>query len=163
MQLKMTTPIDRAQSNLVIDTVNLANSKISCRESLNIAAQDISELMTQDYRGVSSIQEPAHNEEEQEVHAYRFLYSVGIRLIHPEEEKSVEEEGYTPWVEIQATFSASYISSEALEQECLDAFAKDNVGYNVWPFWREFVQSTCCRMGMSHPINIPLYRIKKPA
>ena len=60
-------------------------------------------------------------------------------------------------VRIEATFSALYAV------ELLDEFTTDQVGAflpsialgNVWPYWREFVQSTTVRMGLP-PLRVPL-------
>jgi len=40
----------------------------------------------------------------------------------------------------------------------LDEFARYNVGYHVWPYWREYVQGTCARLGIP-PVPVPMYRI----
>jgi preprotein translocase subunit SecB len=60
---------------------------------------------------------------------------------------------------IEATFAALY------EVESLDKFTPDQVAAflpsialgNVWPYWREFVQSTTVRMGLP-PLRVPLLR-----
>jgi preprotein translocase subunit SecB len=62
--------------------------------------------------------------------------------------------------QIAARFRIKYSLSilGGIEQRNLDAFAMYNGLYNVWPYWREFVQSTSARMGMP-PIVLPVYRI----
>ena len=40
-------------------------------------------------------------------------------------------------------------------------FANLNGIYNAWPYWREFVQNTIVRMGLT-PLSIPVFRIVGP-
>ena len=48
--------------------------------------------------------------------------------------------------EIDATFIAEYaVIKEDISQEALNEFAHHNVGFHIWPYWREYVQSTCAR------------------
>ena len=51
-------------------------------------------------------------------------------------------------------FEAAYESLEQLNKEEVQLFGKSNVGFNVWPFWREYVQSSCMRMNIK-PISLP--------
>jgi hypothetical protein len=64
------------------------------------------------------------------------------------------------FVRIEARFAISYIlnSSENLSQENYDAFGERNGVFNVWPYWREFVQSTTVRMGLP-PLTVPVFRV----
>lgn len=65
--------------------------------------------------------------------------------------------------EIKASFIAEYqLTCDNLEREAVEEFAKVNAGYNVWPYWREYVQNMCGRMHL--PIAIlPLYQVPKEA
>jgi preprotein translocase subunit SecB len=47
-----------------------------------------------------------------------------------------------------------------IERVNLDAFAHTNVIFNVWPYWREFVQSMTGRLGF-RAILIPLFRFPR--
>lgn len=88
---------------------------------------------------------------------YTFHYEVGSRLVpleHSDEESS--EEDQEALITIEARFEAIYRAKRELEKEELQAFAARNVGYNVWPYWREYLQSTCNRMGIT-PIKVPFY------
>ena len=64
-----------------------------------------------------------------------------------------------PFLSIRAVFLAEYTlrSMEGITPEHLSVFAQRNSVFNVWPYWREFVQSTLARMGIP-PISIPVYR-----
>ncbi len=46
-------------------------------------------------------------------------------------------------------------------QRHLKAFANVNGTYNVWPYFRELVQSMASRVGMP-PIVVPVYRVQRP-
>lgn len=64
--------------------------------------------------------------------------------------------------EIQALFLADYLirPDSKPEKTALDAFASVNVGYHVWPYWREYLQSTCARAGLPL-IALPMYTMPK--
>jgi len=72
-------------------------------------------------------------------------------LVKPEEaQKHVK-------VQITAVFIAEYrLINGDIEREAIDEFAKYNVGYHVWPYWREFVQNLCSRMLLPN-IVLPMY------
>ncbi|MCC5830871.1 MAG: hypothetical protein JJU36_15600 [Phycisphaeraceae bacterium] len=61
---------------------------------------------------------------------------------------------------IGATFQLVYQLPEIDKygKDQLQAFAEVNAVYNVWPYWREYVQSTLARMGLP-TITMPAYRI----
>jgi preprotein translocase subunit SecB len=61
---------------------------------------------------------------------------------------------------ISAAYRATYsVASEspAIKDEEIGAFAEFNVPYNVWPYWRELVQSLTVRMGLP-PLTLPLLK-----
>ena len=66
---------------------------------------------------------------------------------------------------IQGTFGLVYSVREeaSFSDEQVDAFAKTNAIYNIWPYWREFVQSMSARMNLP-PLIIPVFHLfGKPA
>lgn len=60
---------------------------------------------------------------------------------------------------IEALFVLQYEidSFEGLRKRNIDAFGELNGLYNVWPYWREYVQATVVRMGFP-PLTIPVFR-----
>jgi len=60
---------------------------------------------------------------------------------------------------IEAWFVLQYEvdSFEGLGKRNIDAFGELNGLYNVWPYWREYVQSTTVRMGLP-ALTIPVFR-----
>lgn len=162
----MTSELEKAKDSLVLESVHLSNCDVSSKLEVNLASIEVSDLIAQDYRGIVAFQEPSKANvslDDLEYKTYRIMYSVGVRLITPEEQESerCNEEGFAPLVEIKAVFNVNYVSKESLEKECIREFAKEHVGYHVWPYWREFVQSSCGRLGLHQPISIPPYRIGK--
>lgn len=67
-------------------------------------------------------------------------------------------------VAIEAVFELRYDlkSSEGLTKENYEAFGESNAVFNVWPYWREYVQSTTLRLGLPG-LTLPLFRFKKAA
>ncbi|CRI65314.1 conserved hypothetical protein [Thiocapsa sp. KS1] len=98
-----------------------------------------------------------------------FFYETAVRLVDgptPEATETATNLGEdVAYVEIAATFCAQYSldgngvpeEDEAL-RSALETFGRYNVGYHVWPYWREYVQNTCARMGIP-PIPVPMYRL----
>lgn len=66
-------------------------------------------------------------------------------------------------VSLSAVFELSYsVSREAqLTPKQLDAFARINVLYNAWPYWRELAQDVSARMGLPRLI-VPVFRVGQP-
>ncbi|NLX20569.1 MAG: hypothetical protein GXY55_02715 [Phycisphaerae bacterium] len=58
---------------------------------------------------------------------------------------------------IEALFVLAYRvdSLKGLDKTNFDAFGETNGLYNVWPFWREYVQATTARLGLP-PLTIPV-------
>ncbi|MDZ4685724.1 MAG: hypothetical protein SH850_11715 [Planctomycetaceae bacterium] len=64
---------------------------------------------------------------------------------------------------ISAGYRATYTIKKPgkATDEQLDAFGELNAVYNLWPYWREYVQSVLCRMGLP-PFAIPVLPPSKP-
>ena len=73
------------------------------------------------------------------------------------EVSSDADPGEKKLLSIQAVFVVSYDidSLDGLEPENLDAFGRMNGVYNLWPYWREYVQSTTSRLGFP-PLTLPV-------
>jgi len=70
-----------------------------------------------------------------------------------------EQKHGQPALEIRADYWLLYsvATTEGLKPENVKAFGDLNGVYNVWPYWREYVQTTIVRMGMP-PMPIPVFR-----
>lgn len=64
-------------------------------------------------------------------------------------------------LEISLTLEATYKVPPELtfSNKQIDDFASTNGMLNVWPYWREFVQSITSRAGLP-PLTLPLFRIR---
>jgi hypothetical protein len=47
-----------------------------------------------------------------------------------------------------------------IPQVALDEFALKNAAFHVWPYWREYIQSTLARMQLP-PFSLPMYQVPK--
>ena len=95
-----------------------------------------------------------------------FSFGAGTRLIDSEaaaKSSSAEVSDDFVIVEFTAEFCAHYSLPADLEVTELNAafeeFGRHNVGYHVWPYWREHVQSMCGRMGLP-TIPVPFYVVR---
>lgn len=78
-------------------------------------------------------------------------------------EGRVGEEGESDIaLSIEATYNAVYEipADHDANQDALDLFAHTNGTFNLWPYWREFVQTTSARMGLAG-LTVPTYRIEE--
>lgn len=71
-----------------------------------------------------------------------------------------EDESSDELLRIEAIFLLRYQipSFAGLRKANIVAFGEMNGLYNVWPYWREFVQATTVRMGLP-ALTIPVYRV----
>lgn len=97
-----------------------------------------------------------------------FEMFAGLRVLRPidKEHDSLTSEEISDLVgaTVECHFLVSYDFNGGgeLDEECLSLFAQHNVPFNVWPYWREIVQSACGRMGLPR-IILPPHRLKKSA
>lgn len=153
----MDEPLANAQKCLKIEGVNLTESRVFVRDSVDLGTIELESTENQSFRTVLKIREALVEVKSRELYEYRFTYSAGMRLIFSSEEEESVNDDYQPIIEIVGVFSATYISKIQVDKKCLEAFAEDNVGYHVWPYWREYVQSTCSRIGFYPAFNVPFY------
>ncbi len=159
----MNSCLKSAQNSLCIQSVNLKESKVFVRDDVDLQTLDRDETAVQSFRAVARIKEISLTDPDkgEDIWDYRFIYSVGIRLIFSSEKEESSKDEYKPLLEIVGAFEAKYLSTNQLIEDELKAFSTDNVGYHVWPYWREYVQSTCSRMGFSPAFEVPVYIIHR--
>lgn len=152
-----------AIANLAILSVNVRDSSIEMNENYNSLNINAIPSKNQSFRNVVKIEQIEMSNEEDPDNKkllYCFRYDVGSRLVLPNQGEDSETE-IEPILAIEACFDAIYVANKELSVEELEAFGTNNVGYNVWPYWREYLQSTCARLGVN-PIRLPFYDAKKP-
>lgn len=150
-----------AHNSLSIECVNLKESRVIVRDAIELSDIDQGETTTQRFRAVNEIMEGSSSDDGDQNWYYRFAYSVGTRMIFSVENEISANEDFVPLCEIVAVFVAKYASNKQLASEDLEAFAESNVGYHVWPYWREYAQSTCARINLNPAITIPFYFVPK--
>ncbi len=159
----MNSCLKSAQKSLCIQSVNLTESKVFIRDDIDLETLDRDVTAVQTFRAVTRIKEISltHPDTEEDIWDYRFIYTIGIRLIFSSEKAESSNDDYKPLLEITGLFEAKYLSENELTKDELEAFSKDNVGYHTWPYWREYVQSTCSRMGFSPAFEVPVYIVNR--
>ncbi|CTQ08452.1 MULTISPECIES: hypothetical protein [Klebsiella pneumoniae complex] len=153
--------LQEAIKKLVIHSVLLRESQIHTKEKVNSLNFKSFSAKHQAFRRIDkieSIEVSAKDDPETIRFFYSFHYDVGARIIDANSTNEQVEEDIG-LVVIEAKFEALYMSKEVIPEEQLKAFSANNVGYHVWPYWREYLQTTCNRMGID-PINVPFYRIQ---
>ncbi|WP_449446921.1 hypothetical protein [Thermomonas brevis] len=99
-----------------------------------------------------------------------FEMFAGLRLLKPHadgyRELSSEQLDELVCAKVECVFLVSYdeeITGDAfLDEDSLALFAQHNVPFNMWPYWREVVQSACSRMGLPRVV-LPTHRLKRSA
>lgn len=155
----MTDAFEIARKALSIKNVLLRDSYVALDEEFDTKELENINAEVQTFRGVQKVKEVSLQKDDIEIWEYHFFYACGIRLME-ESDSEVDyedlEDPTAPLVEIRATFSAKYNSTIKLEKASVEAFSEENVGYHVWPYWRELVQSSCLRMDIT-PLETPMY------
>jgi hypothetical protein len=167
----MNAALKNAQDSLKILDVTLRRSNIELNDDYENFDLETVESKIQMFREVSKVYsltnselshspkapKPEGEEQTETPSFYIFRYSVGIRAVSTSEVDTESEP--TVYLEMTAEFDARYKTSSYLSDDEINSFCKDNVGINVWPFWRELVQSSCGKLGLQKIIPIPFYRI----
>jgi hypothetical protein len=98
-----------------------------------------------------------------------FKFATAVRLVEQQALKALRDDGKEisgneVKLEIKAEFGVQYEIVDGVDlmkmESSLAAFCQHNVGFHVWPYWREFVHSTCARMGIPL-VPVPMYQIKR--
>jgi hypothetical protein len=162
--------IDYAANNLTIAGVYLRASHVQCNEDFTPPLFDSQLSLVPQYRSgpTGRLHKVTVTDEEtgQSSQAVLVYFSAGARLADAEAldnlqpDESLADDAV--YVEIECEFSALYNIDESADKEKLEhaiyEFGRYNVGYHVWPYWREYVQGVCARVGIP-PIPVPMYRI----
>lgn len=153
--------LDEAIQMLRVIKVNIYSSSVEVHDSEQLERLEEEEMVIQAYHGCKKVDEvQGNNADGEPVFNYIYYFEAGVRIISKEDDDELEknkDHNANPLFSITTVFKAHYFSKEKLSAEATKAFAQKNAGFNVWPYWREYVQSTCCRVGIE-PIPIPLYK-----
>ncbi|OUR83986.1 hypothetical protein A9Q82_01535 [Cycloclasticus sp. 46_120_T64] len=152
----MTPEIKKCTENMLIQSVVLKNLIINFHDDIDGDAFNDEFLEhSQDLRYLKMTKQVELQENEKWL--YRLYAVIGIRFLSQESPEE-SDEAVEPMLEIKSEFVAQYESSCELTDEELNLFGQKHVYYHVWPYWREVLQSSCARIGIS-PIIIPPFRV----
>lgn len=160
----MNADLVSAQECLKIRQVNLRELKVQTKDEACPRNFDLSKLKRQTFSIPDKVTETELSDSQDESVSfleYKFNQALGIRLVDPDliSEEQDDDSNEHVIFEIIAIFEAEYVSKKELTDDEIEAFSKSNAGFHIWPYWRELVQSTCTRVGMSSPIDIPTYKV----
>lgn len=148
--------LQKACNKLEIKNVFLADSKCSIRDDFSAENYNGKNVGLQRFNSVI-----AHGYSS-ETKEYVFKFSAGIRLLPKDkvhEAKGPKHDEFT-LLEVKAKFNVIYQANEELTKEEARVFGEQNCVFNVWPYWREYVQQSCMRMGAPN-LPVPMLRHKK--
>ena len=88
----------------------------------------------------------------------RLLVAEVSLVLQARDASAPENTGRAPAFDVSATFHAAYRlqGAESFPEDALQHFADLNGTYNVWPYWRELVQTFTCRAGLGAFV-VPVY------
>jgi preprotein translocase subunit SecB len=89
------------------------------------------------------------------------VISVDVRCTLASRYAEPESDAQSSPLSVVAVFRLEYAvdSVDGITGDGIDAFGEVNGVYNVWPYWREYVQSILVRMGLPR-LTIPVFRPK---
>lgn len=152
------SPLNRAQKGLRISDVYMRSSTLNVSQSYEHRSIDVDALQSQFRHLVEKSEVLVEENDGDEQSIFRVFIDLGYRWGFTTEKQPQVEDGkqvgedsrddFDELGRIEAKFVAEYEITEELPKECLDAFALQNASYHVWPYWREYVTSSCARMNV---------------
>lgn len=152
-------------------TLKVLNASLSDNFDLDAALEGDKLSLQTVFPTCRSIKQYEGSGEDHGKHRVIFEMFAGLRVLHSSEvspqELSSEAISELVCATVECHFLVKYdfavdSTSLPLDDECLSQFAQHNVPFNVWPYWREIVQSACSRMGLPR-IVLPPHRLRKSA
>ena len=153
----MRDALEAAHGKLKIQSVFLKDWRAGISADYDVQSDSLDSYTKQGFRNILSLNVEELDNDESGSHTYKFIYGVGLRYVKESDEKA-DEKDINPILLISAEFEATYYSEAKLEDGEIDKFSEQNVGFNVWPFWRELVQTSSTRFGLPVTISIPFYQ-----
>jgi hypothetical protein len=163
--------IQQAAQALRIEMVSLRNASITLKEGFYPPFAEADVRVVPQYRagpfGAYHLIEDEDAESGNLKKIVVFLFETGVRLVDEtalgelETGRDAVDEAAV-YIEITAQFAVRYCLANSANENELDRalreFEKYNAAFQIWPYWREYVQSTCARIGIP-PIPITMYQI----
>ncbi len=150
----MTPEIKKCADNLLIQSVTLKNLYVNLHDDID--SENFDDTFLENSQELKGLKMFKSVEIEEDKWIYKLHTVLGIRFLSHDE--SDDEESIEPILEIKSEFVAQYESRCELSEEEINQFGLQHVFYHVWPYWREVIQSSCARLGIT-PITIPPFRV----
>lgn len=156
--------LKKAIKNLSIRDVILDDIEFHVSENYDPSFPQYEDLLVQYRHGVKYFQEKTY-ENPSDGSEHRMLiakFECAFRVLPPDEDAdeldNSEDLEKKILVQLTSEFAAYYSMKEGIDNECIKEFMKYNVGYHVWPYWREFATSMASRIRIPS-FTVPLYVI----
>jgi hypothetical protein len=166
----MHEPLKRAISALQITDVYLKSSSVNTMEHWDPKREDFSRLKYQflhviDKSEIIDVEESEGPDNDKVTSKSFFLVymTLGSRVVDKNASDSDKKQAKEPFAQIEGTFVAEYSISDDFDksdEEALKAFALSNASFHVWPYWREYLMSTCIRLNLPK-IPLPVKQFAK--
>ncbi|MCA9457886.1 MAG: hypothetical protein KC587_14570 [Nitrospira sp.] len=162
------TLLKKAIASLSIIDVTLLKLKVEIKDDFDALHPYCEQMIAQFKHGPDSahVSAVAENSEGEEKRILRAYYNCAFRLIEnafdgdpPVDEAKLADKIL---VVVEAKFCAYYWMKEDISEDAIDEFVTNNVGYHVWPYWRELATSTAMRIRIP-PVIPPLYTVPQDA
>lgn len=152
--------LKEAQDGLAIQTVDLRSSSISTDPSFS--SHTVKQFDEVDVQSRKDFLMMKYFHDENDNAGFLSLeYSLGVRLVMSDKTLGVggedSQDGRKVLLEIEANFAANYLINQDSQpaEAAIKAFTEENGLFHIWPYWREYVQSACSRVGVP-PIPIDM-------
>lgn len=156
--------LNQAIKCLNIQDVFLRDSSIIVDDEFNPRLPKFSSIVVQFRNGwINSKVNEVPTENDGTAKLLSATYECAYRIVPPgiteEISNNPEEMDSLKLVEVKAKFIAEYLlTCPDLTSESIDVFCRNNVGYHVWPYWREYAQSSADRLRLPK-VTVPLYTL----
>ncbi len=150
------TLLQKAQKSLRISDVYMRKSTVGVSDSYEHRSVEVENLQSQFRHLVEKSEVLVEEDNSDGSKLFRVHLDLGFRWgvdkskssLEPTDAPDADESEFEELGRIEAKYVAEYEVTEDLSQECLDVFALRNASYHVWPYWREYVTSSCARMNV---------------
>lgn len=156
--------LDKAIKALGIREVCLHASKIDVSDDFDPLFPTLESLSVQFRHGPKSsdIRE-LDSDDGKHFRILKVRYECGFRVTPPdlaaEVLKDEKEMSRLVLAEVLAAFNVYYAIEQDVEPAAIEEFVRRNVGYHVWPYWREYASSTGTRLRLPS-FTVPMYTLQ---
>lgn len=152
--------LNEAKAALMIHDIFMRESKVTMHPNFDPKLIQTALSVQIKFGARSSHIVALQDEGNEAIKLFRVHFDAAVRLIAPNQVNFAEAqvEAGAAVVEIDTTFVAEYVVKNGVDisAEAQAEFAKNNVAFQVWPYWREYLQSTCGRISIQ-PFALPMF------